>query len=218
MLDLKVLSVIQELVLLSSSLLAFRCMKRANRVAFVSMWVFFICCFTVFAVGDPFLPLILLFGCFLHSLGERLWSMIEGLIIYGPSHFFALYLLDLYWLWTLPHVGCFNFHVNLECSSTFPPKLSYYKLLLSSRCSISVIRAVLAYDCSWLSSAACITNIESVLAAYSSCQSACMYKFFSSCKSSCSSFRSFCLIDHMSTVLYHLMHSAIPWLSNEQII
>ncbi len=125
--------------------------------------------------------------------------MIEGSIIYGTSHFFALHLLDLYWLWTLPHVGCFDFHVYLECLFAFPPKLSYYKLLLSSRCSISAIRAVLAYDCSWLSLVACITNIESVLAAYYSIyQAACMYRSFSSCNSLHSSLQSFCLMDHKS--------------------
>ena len=146
------------------------------------MEVFFICCFMVSLVGNPFLLLYLLLGCFLHSLGE--WLVLDwGLWFNGTSHFFDFYLLDLYWLWTLPHMVCLNFHLYLECLSTFPPNLYYYKLLLSSRCSISAKRAVLAYDCSWLSLAACVTNIESVLAAYSSCQSACMYKSFSSCKS-----------------------------------
>jgi len=47
-------------------------MLRVNRVSFVSLKVFFICCFMVSLVGYPFLLLYLLFGCFLHSLGESL--------------------------------------------------------------------------------------------------------------------------------------------------
>ena len=157
-------------------------MLRVNRVSFVSLKVFFICCFMVSLVGYPFLLLYLLFGCFLHSLGESLvhdWR------------------LDLLWYFSFlcslpagpllavdsPSCGMLQLPCKLGVFVYLTSKTFYYKLLLSSRCSISAKRAVLAYDCSWLSLAACVTNIESVLAAYSSYQSACMYKSFSSCKS-----------------------------------